>query len=281
MNKVQIKQFNSKLNELENFINNKPIFNSGALVRGIRKIVGVKIEDKRFEESEIFDWIAECSSFFSEIGVSYVIIDNFLNFFKFSTENTEDGLEKRIGPFVAVGWNNKIYNLSGIFNFSYTKIAFRCAQSNLDKIVEEERIVPIWLTKELSLNDGTKNMSSSLELVESCYQSRDRNGVIINVNNLLDSILNLDDDLKKEGKNSIGKKLSLLSDDKNKLEKFGVSKDVVLALNGFRLIRNKQVAHRDSPLKYDIPFIVAVSFVYLVIFFLECFILNSEIFKKR
>jgi hypothetical protein len=280
MNKIQIKKLNDNLNKLENFINDKPEFKPGVLVEKIRKIAGIKIEDKRFEESEIYDWIAECSSLFSEVEVNQAVINNFLKFFEFSTKEEEDGLVKRIGPFVTVGRRSKIYGLSSIFDFKYSKIAFRCARVNLDKLIEEERIVPIWLLDGLSSNNYTKNLYSSLELVENCYQKRDKNGMIMNTNNLLDSVLNLDEDLKNSGKNSLCKKFDLLLKDGNKLSKLGVSKDIVSALNSFRLIRNKKVVHADSPLRHDIPFLVAVSFAYLTIFFLESFILNSEIFEK-
>jgi hypothetical protein len=280
MNKLQIKKFKDTLNKLENFINDKPEFNPGVLVEKIRKIAGIKIEDKRFEESEIYDWIAECSSLFSEVGVNQAIISNFLKFFEFSTKEEDDGLVKRIGPFVTVGWRSKTYGLSNIFDFNNTKIAFQCARVNLGKLIEEDRIVPIWLLNEFLSNDNTKNLYSSLELIENCYQKRDKNGMIINTNNLLDSILNLDEDLKNNGKNTISKKLCLLLEDENKLMKLGASKDVIAALNSFRLIRNKKVVHSDSHIKHNIPFLVAVSFAYLTIFFMESFILNSTMFEK-
>lgn len=119
-----------------------------------------------------------------------------------------------------------------------------------------------------------------MELVEDCYQKKDKDGMIIHANNVLGLILDLDNDLKKKGKNSVGVKLNILLNSEDKLNNLGISKDVVSALNGFRIIRNKKVAHNDLPLKSDIPFIVVVSFVYLAIFFVEVIILNGEVSKK-
>lgn len=150
MNKTQIRKLNNKLDELENFIKNKPESKPVPAVEKIRKLLRIKFEDKKFEESEIIDWLAGCASFFSEVEVNQEIINHFLNFFKFTTEEASNGLVKRMGPFVAEEWRNKTYYLSSIVNSDYIKIVFRCARVNLNKMIEDERIVPAWLVEQMS-----------------------------------------------------------------------------------------------------------------------------------
>ena len=92
----------------------------------------------------------------------------------------------------------------------------------------------------------------------------------------LDSILNFNNTLKKEKSKG---KLNCLIDNKDERKKFGVSKDFVEALNNNRVIRNEEVIHKDLPLKYNIPFLVSLSFAHLVLLFLEVTIITGKIIK--
>lgn len=273
MNKIQVEQFNKKLKELGEFTKGK----------------------QKYSESEIIDWIAECTRVFYEIGVDAVIVRHFLEYFSFGIAETEDEDNysvmtkpefykvKTIGPFHEK--SDRVHTYSSrrsatghyllVGSFYYAKIAFSSAQNILKGGVEEKRIVPMWLIEELSSLAELDHISASLELIEIKYEESDTIGLIGAVNTLLQSVLDLDTDLTK--KNKLGGKLRLLIDNEDIRGKFGVSKDLVDGLNCARLIRNEKVVHKDVPLKYDIPFIVAVSFAYLVLFFVECSILNGKI----
>ena len=62
-----------------------------------------------------------------------------------------------------------------------------------------------------------------------------------------------------------------------KRQSFGVSRDLVAGLNSGRILRNEKVIHKEAPLKYELPFLVATTFAYLILFFVECAILNGKV----
>lgn len=272
MNSIQITQYKEKLFALGEFSKKR----SG------------------YTEQEIIDWVSECIGVFYEIGVDAVIIRNFLDYFSFgSVEVADDHMmspmsepkyhkTKTIGPFYETTERAYVFShRSGtgeyglVGSFYYAKIAFSSAQNILKHGVEEKRIVPVWLIEQLAPLSELNHISASLELIEIKYEESDTLGLIGVVNTLLQSVLDLDTDLAKKDK--LGGKLKLLIDNEKIRGKFGVSKDLVDGLNCARLIRNEKVVHKDVPLKYDIPFMVAVSFAYLVLFFVECSILNGKI----
>lgn len=65
MNKTEIKKIDNKLKKLGEFTKDK----------------------KEFTENEIIDWISDCVTIFSEIGVNRVVIDDFLKFYTFGSKN--------------------------------------------------------------------------------------------------------------------------------------------------------------------------------------------------
>lgn len=276
MNDLQIKKYKNKLNKLGKFVSD----HTGP-----------------FKESEIIDWISECVNVFYEIGVDSVIIKHFLDHYSTRTievviephitfPGTKDKIERitAIGPFheemPSLYLGDKAYKtgnyvLSG--SFYYAKVAFSSAKRVLESKIEEKRIVPSWLVEQISENDKIKHLASSLELIETKYEQIDTDSLITESVTLLDSILNLDPVLKQ--KRNIGCKLSSLIDDKKQENIFGVDGDLLRGLNCGRIIRNKKVIHKNMPMKYNLPFLVATSFAYLVIFFTECAILNGKVVK--
>lgn len=273
---------------------------SNHLRRKLKKLEKFTQEKEEFTENEIIDWISDCVTIFTEIGVNRVVIDDFLNFFSFgSKEILNDkvsipGREKDImtvktlGPFEEkIGYSCTssrthkasvscgCYNLQG--NFYYGKIAFSCAMGILKKDVDEKKIVPSWLIEELSGRKECSHVVSSLKLIEIAYTNKNPEELTTNAATLLDSFLSFDAELKTKTK--LSGKLNSLQEDKAKLAKYGISKDIVLALNNSRVIRNEKIVHKNIPLKYDLPFAVATSFAYLSLFFMEALILNGEILK--
>lgn len=293
MNKIEIEKYNKKLDELGKFFTIK----------------------NKFTAKEIIDWLAECVVIFSNIGVNQIIIEDFLRYFAFCEkeihvgehkkrktlwipgDNNEDEVVKdylrikTFGPFTEelesktdflskeesfVPTNSGDYTIKG--KIYYSKIAFSVAREILKNSMDDKRIVPVWLIDEFKRMNKYNNIVSSLEMIENKYQDRDIESLITNSITLLDSILDLDNDLKKI--DSLGGKLAKLRDDKKKNKEFGVSFDLVVSLDNSRLIRNEKIIHKDKPLKYDIPFMVAASFTYLTLFFVETVILNGEIIKE-
>ena len=273
MNNIQIEQFNERLKKLGEF---------------------AKRADGRYSESEIIDWVSECVGVFYEIGVDAVIIRIFLDYFSFGIAEAEDEgpvfmrepelyKVKTIGPFhekthQESGYSRRrvpsgYYELVG--SFYYAKIAFSSARNTLKNKVAERRIVPFWLIEQTSADDSIKHLSSSLELIESKYENKDAHGLVTEAVTLLDSVLNLDADLKNKA--NIGGKLSSLVENETKRQTFGVSKDLIIGLNCGRILRNAKVIHKDMPIKYEFPFLIATSFAYLVLFFVECTILNEKV----
>ncbi len=267
MNNIQIKQFNDRLNKLYKF---------------------VELQKTKYSEKEIIGWIAECTDIFYEIGVDSAIISHFLDYFNPKTIKVEIDRNTNylnrddfymvgiIGPFkeeVVSDYKTGNYILIG--NFYYVEIAFSSARNMLKNKIEEERIVPFWLLEQISKCDGIRHLATSLELIENKYEKQDGYGLITESITLLDSILNLDYELKS--KNKLGRKLNSLIENEDKRKGFGVSKDIIIGLNCERILRNEKVVHKNVPLKYEVPFMIATSFAYLVIFFVELSILHGKI----
>ena len=271
MNNIQIKQFNKRLDKLEKF---------------------AKDQEENYKEPEIIDWISDCINVFYEIGVDTVIIRHFLDYFSFGftdieitgdlqrlmRKDKEFEKVKSIGPFFEVMKDELDYNpggpriSSGEYSlkgsFYYAKVAFSAARNVLKSKIEEKRIVPFWLIEQTAKQDDTKHLASSLELIENKYKHRDSDGLATESVTLLDSILKLDTELKT--KSRIGDRLRSLIEDLKKLERVpGVSKDLAIGPNCGRIIRNEKIIHKNTPVKYDFPFLIATSFAYLVLFFIE------------
>lgn len=270
---IKVEQFKKKLEKLEKFIDNKEVF----------------------KEHELIEWIAACVSFFTEIGINNEIIRGFMKTFEFELPDENERLfsnafrHKKIGPFkYNIDTEHKELgyeiNSNSDFEFNkkpskdiyYVRIAFVAAKAILQKEQREERIVPKFLILALSKNKKYSNLISSLELIEKSYQDKNADGLVKNSLTLLDSILNFDSKLKLKKPKG---KLNCLIDNEDKRKKFGVSKDFVEALNNNRVIRNEEVMHKDLPLKYNIPFLVSLSFAHLVLLFLEITITTGKIIK--
>lgn len=256
MNKIEIEQLEKEINYLDNFFE----------------------KEKIFHENKIIEWIAHCVALFSKIKVNNEIISNFLKFFGgFRTKRNEtnfgmNSIIYEFGPF-SKSQMTDYYELTG--SLYYKKIAFTSARAILKSKQEEEKLVPSWLIKNLS-DKKYSNLISSLELIEKSYQDKNADGLVKNSLTLLDSVLNFDSKLKKKEPKG---KLNCLIDNENERKKFGVSKDFVTALNNNRVIRNEEVIHKDLPLKYNIPFLVSLSFAHLVLLFLEITITTGKIIK--
>lgn len=264
---LKIEQLKSRLEKLEACIDGKKVF----------------------RDHELLAWIAASVAFLSEVGVNNEIINGFMRTFEFKRLG-DLGEKPRIGPFV---YNYDFDNKDGELGYKlesnslffgdnkpsrdifYIRVAFTAAKAKLNREQEEERITPRFLIDSLSQDSKYSHVVSSLELIEQAYKDKSPDGLVKNSTTLLDSILDLDGTLK--AKEEVSKKLRVLMTDRGIREKFGVERELIFALNNSRLIRNLRSVHKDRPLKYDIPFIVAVSCAYLVVVLLENTLSHGEL----
>lgn len=272
MNNLVKKGFENKLKALEEFTEGRNV---------------------SYHESEIIDWIADCINTFYAVGVDSIIIRNFLDHFRTKTETIEvdSGFGRKthqtvnaIGPFreevLPLGYamhKTGNYLLAG--SLYYAKVIFSAAKTGLQNKLDEKRIVPLWLIEQMAENEDLKHISSSLELIEDKYEKKDTDGLINEANTLLGSVLNLDPILADKPK--IGSKLNSLIENEDSRKLFGVSGDLLKGLNCGRILRNEKIVHKEAPLKYEIPFMIATSFAYLVLYFVECAILHGKILERE
>lgn len=261
---------------------NIKIRNLGKRIKALEDFINEKAE---FDENELLEWISKSTSLFLEIGVNNEIVRGFMKTFEFSpTDRRGIGrIKPDIGPFTYRGENYRMD--SGLFSWSsampsqdifYVRVAFTAAKAILRREQDEERLVPKFMINLLSEENKYPHIVSSLELIEQSYSSRDKDGLVKNSLTLLDTILNLENTIKEK---SLSKKLVILINDRLIREKFGVDKELIFALDRSRLIRNHKSVHKNKPIEYDIPFLVAVGCAYLIIMLLEYTIATGEFIK--
>jgi hypothetical protein len=267
MENLKIKQLQNKLEEQWFFFDKDKIKNG-------------------YSEEAILNWITDTVVLLNEIGVNELIIKNLMEKFEINYFQKKINLYgydtdiiecRKFGPFVSEKcagiWGKYKYFDSG--KIFYINIAYRSARTILKRGLEEERIIPRWLINELESKGKYKNIVSSLELIETKYENKDPIDLTKNVIILLENIIDLEPLLKDSGK-QIGGKLNTLVENKDILNKFGANDDIVRALSNSRVIRNVYT-HKEAEIKYDIPFLVACSFAYLAIIFLEITISTGEL----
>ncbi len=265
-----------------------------------------EINDKdEFYKKELIDWIVECTALFSQLKVNNEIIKRFIDVFDVRKIGFEEETSEKARASTEpnsfshcnhsfTGGVNEIkdcykMNESGknSKNIFYVNLAFTTARAIIENEEENERLVPKYLIETLFKSGNYLHIISSLELIEDNYEERNSDGLITNTVTLLDSILNLDEDLriiKNEGKKdrirSIGLKLEFLEKNVIARQRFGVSHDIIKTLNNARVIRNvKNVHKKDSPIEFNTPFIVAMGFASITILFLEMTNATGEVIK--
>lgn len=131
----------------------------------------------------------------------------------------------------------------------------RYARCKLEYLEDEIKIIPKWLLDGVSKVDDLAHIYASLIALENSYDERNSKNVFSVSITLLDSILNLSDDLTKL--KNIGNKLEYLISEKGRVarERFGgLSEDFFRGLNNSRLIRNIRVSHPVHNMRHDITF---------------------------
>lgn len=261
---LKAQEYREKLRSLVDFIDSKTVF----------------------QEDELLGWVLQCVSLFTELKINDEIIRGFMDTFEFDI--SEDHL-KKIGPFFYhYDWDKEKesgYSLRGILihfkypsqDIYYVNLAFNAIAAVIRNIEDENRLVIKPIINSLSKFTEYKHIVSSLELMEKYYQDKDADGLIKNSLTLLDSIFELEQQLSSK---DLCNKLRTICADIQLMKNFGISKELVFALDNDRLIRNV-LTHKKLPIKLNIPFLVSLGCAYLVIMVLESAMYAGVYFKVK
>lgn len=267
------------------------------LYQRLEKLEEVFNSKTSYTSEYVIRWVAECVALFTELHLSTEIIQGFMKTFEHDppVENPYSFMDRgqkddKIGPFKkGTHIHGGEYSLDSGNSFSlerfkknssriyYVHIAFTSAHHAIQKIEEGDALVPKHLLTFFIDKKDYSNIASSLSLLEKAYQEKNSDGLVKNSVTLLENILDLEPALKKKDKISL--KLRALLTDKALSDKFGVEKEFIFALDNNRLIRNHKSAHKNKPIKYDIPLLVSLGVAYLVLIFLEIAISRDELIK--
>jgi len=259
MDLVEIKNIKTKLEELEERVKNK-----GELT-----------------VNEIKEWVADCVAIFSLLGISSDIVRGFMNIFEYVGMGSIP--KERIEELNY--WISSSRRLGRIKEFFYVNIAFKTARKILEKQGSEEKLVPNHLINFLKENNEYSHLVDSLKSMQSSYGAKDIDSLLDSTTSLLESILNLDDDLlniviKGNRIKSIKAKLDKLRGDNKRIEYFGCDEELIGIFYRFRYFRNHKSMHKkigSSKIKDPkYPISTAYSFACLVIYFLHRAIVQEK-----
>lgn len=225
---------------------------------------------------QIIEWVSNCVAFFSSVGVNDSIISGFMRTFEEKKEKSSNSiptLSKSIGPFEGVlgtsvysigenYWNHRNIHAEMV----YINIAFKTAENILNSLEESERLIPKSLISFFKDKPEYSQISSSLELMEQNFENKDAVGLSEKAIALLSSILSLESTLA--GKD-LSNQMRQIQSTQALMDKFGVRKEVITALDNSRILRNYLASHKNVPIEYNVPFAVSLGTAYLVIMFLQ------------
>lgn len=269
--KYKIEAKKTELLELENELNN-------ILAKGKGKL------------NDLFDWVAMTISLFREINLEDTFIKGFIDSFDINKERTRIGSGGTLlgslkgfstdifyGPFYLRNDDEIQLRTRNPEQYLFkVRVAFAAAKQKVESLESEERLVPKTLTEFFGKDSKLSHIESSLKLLETCYQNKDTDGIYKNSLTLLDSIFELEPSLKEKG---LQKKIRELQSNTKLMAKFGISREILCALDNNRLIRNWEVVHKTVPLKYNIPLQVSLGCAYLVITVLEITMATGKLIK--
>lgn len=227
-----------------------------------------------FSGVEVTSWVIECHSFFSAISVDNKIIKDFMSAMDLNT------MEIARGEFGALVPSDRQFKWHSVPARKYDiAIAFGVASLKIKSIKEDKNLVPQWLLDSLSGNENLAGVFTQLNSIETGHEKKSPELLMTSANTLLDMLLDFNDILKT--KRRLGPKLQSLIENEEYREFFGASRDMVISLNNSRVIRNDGIVHPSTDLKNNIPLLVAISYAYLVVFFLTIFLATGNLETKN
>lgn len=229
--------------------------------------------DQGGSAEHVIAWISECTAFFSSLGMSDSIVSGFMRTFEHEKTPDLPVLGVDIGPFKGntsnfLSLENDWLSFRGNRHTEklYIDIAFKTAENIIDSLEESERLISKTLIGFFGGKTEFSNISSSLELMQENFEKQDSVGMALNAIALFENILELEPSLRGL---ELSKKIGRINADPQLQEKFGTRREVLCALDNFRILRNHLVTHKNIPIEYNVPFAVSLGASYLVVLFLQ------------
>lgn len=222
-------------------------------------------------------WSADCVALFSYLRVSPDIIRGFMNLFEHF-----DGSKIVVTPTTALyeNWENPARANDRVKGFFYPNIAFTAARMLIERMEEEERLVPKNVITLLKDKADYEHLANSLESIEMAYKSNDTENLFSSTYGLLQSILNLNSDVQKIDRSGMKKQLEFLLDKANQsvLNDFGIDRDLIETLHQFRYLRHKVSQHK-KPKSFKPPLSAGFGFASLVLMLLFAVMAQGTLIK--
>lgn len=232
------------------------------------------------EQQEVIAWCAECVSVFAFLGVPSEIIRGFMKMFEFDPTNER-------GPWQTLRsqWLNPSRQNDRINGFFYPRIAFSVANILLNKLEEQERIVPQSLITFLQSKQQYGHLATSFDSLQKAYEASDIEMMLSSGTALLQSVLELQLTVSQVGKRrgaggGLKGQLQFLADNKNDttLADFGIDRELVEIFHNFRYLRNKISQHKTRALPKP-PLAVGFGFASLLVIFIDAVIARGILIK--
>jgi len=212
-------------------------------------------------DDDLSNFEMECIFLFDELKLPIDITRGFTTLFNpFLLEDKQQvGLFRKSTIMGNLGKYEK--NKSSIHEKTVYKV-FDAVYKKLEIMEDELSLVPKVLLNEIKRLKELDKIHSILNGIENCHQNRIQNELLVSANALLNEILDFIPECK--AKRELSQKLSWLQSNHSDAEKFGFSKEMIIAFNNSRIIRNDDYIHLKSGAS-TIPYITAISYAYLVI----------------
>lgn len=221
--------------------------------------------------TELTEWLTEVLILFDTVEVNSKIIGSFSTLFNshLIRENGESSV------FTFLDGQTLILKSASVHIMSI-KNAFQYAYKKIELIEEEEQLVPRFVKDFFSNKDEYGAIYTALSSIEKAIIDKNIVSLESSSNTLLDSALGRIEELTGL---DLGKKLRKLNSDPSLLAKVSMRKEMLIALDNSRVIRNLELIHPKENIRQTIPFICAISYAYLVILQLKI-MMNVGIFEE-
>lgn len=217
-----------------------------------------------WSEEELSNFQIECMALFETISLHKKLVDNFLIYF--NSNLLVDGEEHSL--FIVIPTNDGLaFKLKPQSTHLFTiKTVFKAAGKKIEMIEDEERIIPRFILNYFEKNDPDGHIYAALSSIDRATMENNTKELTTSANSLLDNLLSNIPELVD--KKHLNQKLNYLNSNHDVAEANGVSKEMVIAFNNSRIIRNDDLTHPKAGAP-SVPYIVALSYAYLVVFQLK------------
>jgi hypothetical protein len=228
-------------------------------------------EKKSWTMTELTEWFTEVLILFDTIKVNSEIISSFSTLFNshLIRSNGESSVFTILGDQTLILKNASVHimNIKNAFQYAYKKI---------ELMEEEERLVPKFVMEFFESGDKYGAIYTALSSIEKAIIEKNIVSLESSSNTLLDSVLGRVEELTGM---DLSKKLRKLNSDPGLLDKVSMRKEMLIALDNSRVIRNLELIHPKENIRQTIPYICAISYAYLVILQLKI-MMNVGIFEE-